>query len=448
MGGLGSITLNSLTEESYDSFSFDESVCGILFDYGLRTDVFDDYAIADEYFSNNQVVLINNIEEAVAYGITENGVMNGVPYYHIKQYYDYIGEDHKLYVSFANCIIRSNGSMIPDFSQIQYMQQMAKGEIYQVGVWTEQNIWNKTDGVYGFTQLLGELQAQGNELAGQMGVPSNSASPLSIILNCCTSSLYGDTNARKKVEFKKLPNCISLDFPKVMVVLGQNGTDEVHKMQLQNVNYTPVGMIGMVLACCTTVPAEESIGALLYCDLNKGDNFQNPELGFGDLTDEISENNYNSIEVVNQIRRNVISLSGYVLPTTYKAKEASVFLSNDQTLSDGDYKCLANNRIIHKLRRIIKSVMLPYVEGNVEINPATGRIAVHEAALITNALNDSVDTILINNNGQSQIGGRIIEVDLENNILETDCVNIDVRLVPISSSAVIHFNESFEIEQQ
>ena len=98
-------------------------------------------------------------------------------------------------------------------------------------------------------------------------------------------------------------------------------------------------------------------------------------------------------------------MAGYVLPTTYKAKEAAVYLSNDQCLSEGDYKSLANNRVIHKLRRIIKSVMLPYVEGNVEMDPNTGKIAVYDAA-----------------------------------------INIDVRLVPASSSDIINFRETYEIE--
>ena len=446
MAGLGTITLDSLKNTSYDSFSFDESICGILFDYGLRTAVFDDYPVAESFFKDNQVQLINNLEEAEKMGLLENGFMNGIPHYHIKQYYDFVGEDHKLYISFASCISYLNGNVIPDFSQIQYMQQEAKGEIYQVGVWTEQCIWCDNDGEYGFTQLLGELQTQGETLCGIRNTPSNSASALSVILNCCTSCLYGDNSSRKKVSFKTLPNAISLDFHKVMVVLGQNGTDEVHQMQLQNINYTPVGMIGFALACCTMVPAEESIGSLLYCNLNKDDNFQSPELGFGDLTDNIKDNDYNSIENVNQIRRNIISMAGYVLPTTYKAKEAAVYLSNDQCLSEGDYKSLANNRVIHKLRRIIKSVMLPYVEGNVEMDPNTGKIAVYDAALITNALNERADAVLVNSKGQAQVSGRIIEVDLDSNILENDSINIDVRLVPASSSDIINFRETYEIE--
>ena len=205
-------------------------------------------------------------------------------------------------------------------------------------------------------------------------------------------------------------------------------------------------MIGFALACCTMVPAEESIGSLLYCNLNKDDNFQSPELGFGDLTDNIKDNDYSSIEDVNQIRRNIISMAGYVLPTTYKAKEAAVYLSNDQCLSEGDYKSLANNRVIHKLRRIIKSVMLPYVEGNVEMDPNTGKIAVYDAALITNALNERADAVLVNSKGQAQVSGRIIEVDLDSNILENDSINIDVRLVPASSSDIINFRETYEIE--
>ena len=90
--------------------------------------------------------------------------------------------------------------------------------------------------------------------------------------------------------------------------------------------------------------------------------------------------------------------------------------------------------------------MLPYVEGNVEMDPNTGKIAVYDAALITNALNERADAVLVNSKGQAQVSGRIIEVDLDSNILENDSINIDVRLVPASSSDIINFRETYEIE--
>ena len=443
MAGLGSIILNSLTDSSYDSTSYDESICGILFDCGKRDEPFERFPVIEKYFGDGQTVLINNMSEAVQYGIEDNDFLSGVVYYHLKSYYEYVGKDYPLYVCIANCI----GSSGPDFTCIEDIQREAKGRIFQLGIWTEQCIWNSVDGEIGFTGLLGHLQSMADILCGKIGEVSNSVSPLNIIVSPCTSCLDGDDNVVKKLNHRLLPNALDLEFTKIMVLLGQNGTDEVHQIQSSCVNYTPVGSIGFALACCTLNPAEESIGSVTLSDLNKNDGYQYPELGFGYLGSDIEESNYNTLAKLNRIRRNIISTKGYVLPTIYKAKEAGVFFSNDQTLSEGDYKCLTNNRIIHKCRRLIKVVMLPYTEESLNLNPSTGGLATADAAMIRSEIIESIDKGLMNSEGQAQIGGKLIDIDLDNNVLETDRINIDVRLVSLTSSSVIDFRESYSISE-
>ena len=121
MSGLGNITLSQLNLQNA-AFSFDESVCGMLFDYGMYSDLFEDNVQMENYFGNNQVQLIHNLGEIEEMGL-DGEFMNGVPYYHITQFYNYVGKDADLYVMFSNCLNDKN----PNFEAIQIIQQAANG---------------------------------------------------------------------------------------------------------------------------------------------------------------------------------------------------------------------------------------------------------------------------------------------------------------------------------
>lgn len=446
MTGLSSLTLNTIERTSYINISFDEGVNAMLFDYGMRTDVFGDYPIAYHFFGKGQVQKVTCLSDAVALGITEGGVMGGVPYYHIERYYSFIGQDKPLYVMFADCLRMVGHTMKPDFSAMADIQLMAKGEVYQMGVWTEQQVWKRSDdGGYAFTELLGNIQSCAEMFSGHTGITRDSASAASVILFANTASLYGDSSNTLKVDYKKLPYALSLNFPKVSLVLGQNGTDKVHSMQRGNVNKCPVGLMGAVLGCLTLASAEESIGSLQTMDLNKNDDFNDVELGFGSISADGSSDDFGRIDGINDVRRNVIAQNGYIFPTAYRPKEASYFLCNDQTLSTGDYGSIANNRVIHKCQRIIRSIMLPYVESNIDIDLTTGKMSAADATILQNEITQALGNNLVNQRGQQQTNGCYIDINTDVNILLTDSVEIDVSLFPADSSPVINFMEQYKI---
>ena len=109
MPGLGNVTLSNLNLLNA-TFSFDESICGMLFDFCLYSSPFEDHVQLESFFGGNQVQLIRNLDDIEEMGLYDE-FMGGVPYYHIKQFYDYIGADADLYVMFANCIYNNK----PDF---------------------------------------------------------------------------------------------------------------------------------------------------------------------------------------------------------------------------------------------------------------------------------------------------------------------------------------------
>ena len=434
MAGLGFVTVdNRITYENY-GISTDENKCGMLFDYGLRSDPFGGFQSIKDNFGNRQIALLTCLEDAEELGINSN-FLNGVPYYHISQFFDYIGHNADLYIMFADC---SQG-----FDAIQDFQYGVDGKLFQLGVWTEKCLWtNDTDNNYQFTSLIKDLQIEAEVLGGRVGMINEAVMPLSIVLCANTAMLENDASHNKRVRFRDLPNGIDLNCPKVSVVLGQNGTNEVHNMQLQNTGYCPVGFLGLAMACLYLATAEINIGEVRSFNLNKNNTINNAELGFGSVSANIVINDYTPISEIIRSRANTISKNGYILPTTYNGKEAEVFFSNDQTMSDGDYSQISLNRIMNKCRRIIRGALLPYLNSTVYLS-STGGLTDSMVAVLTNEIINKLDAIMVSKDqGNPQILGRDVLIDTEQDILANDGIEIEISIIPANTSEIINATET------
>lgn len=397
--------------------STDESIGGMLFDISGFQDPFTEYPLIAHNFKGEQVQCIYNMEDAKLLGIENDGFLNGLLYYHVSQFYDFVGGEQRLYVVLADC---SDGWDI-----LQSMHQQTSGKMFQIGVWTSQPIWSRNgDGSLGFTGLITDLQAQADEICGRVGQRTYTTVPLNLVL--FGNSNYADGIA---VSFKELPNALVLDCPKVSVVLAQNGSEEVHKMQESNPNQAPVSAMGITMACLAVCGAEESIGSIQKCDLNKNENFRFPEYGFG--------KRYANLTDVNRIWANTIISNGYIIPVDYEGIEASYFLSNDQTLSTGDYASIANNRVMHKCRRAVSTALIPYINSHHIYSPGTKTISVTSIAIMTDAINTILGHTMRNRSGQEQIGGRSITFLENSDILETDEVALKLSVNPVNYSGYI-----------
>ena len=204
--------------------------------------------------------------------------------------------------------------------------------------------------------------------------------------------------------------------PKISILLGQDGTEKVHQMQDNNYKKCPVGFIGLAMACCYLAPAEESIG---YVD------------------------NYNPIDKICFTRANILSLNGYILPTRYRAKEACLYFSNDQTLSERDYQTLALNRVIHKCKRVVRAVLLPFINSNILIDPTTGKISPTSITMFTNMILNALDQKLVNTRGQQQIKDRFVDIDDEQNVIDTDEIRISYSVIPANTNSQINLEELY-----
>lgn len=395
----------------------DESIGAMLFDTSGFDNPFESYPLLYHNFKDGTVQSIRNMDDAELLGIGNDGFLNGILYYHLSQFYDFIGASHPLYVAIADC---SKG-----WEVLQSMQQQAGGRIFQIGVWTSQPIWRlKDDASLGFTSLITDLQVQANEINGKVGASTHTMVPLSIIL--CGNGNYVDGG---QVNYKNLPDAIELNCPKVSVALVQDGTEEVHKMQESNPLKAPVSSLGLIMACLALCGAEESIASLDKCDLNKNEGFHNPEWGIG--------KDHTPMENVHRVWANTVSSRGYIIPVDYEGMEASYFLSSDQTLCEGDFSSIANNRVMHKCRRAACTALIPYMNSNHVYDPGTHNISTTSIAIITDAINTLLDSVMNNKKGKGQIDGRVVTFLENDEMLDNDSISIKLDIKPVNYSGFI-----------
>lgn len=397
----------------------------MLFDISGFTNPFDGFSLLHSSFGNNKVQCIKNMDDAYLLGIENNDFLNGLLYYHLAQFYDYVGGNQTLYIVLADC---SKG-----WDVIENMQRETNGRIFQVGVWTSQPIWRfKEDGTMGFTPLITDLQAQADEINGKVGISTHTMVPLSIVL--CGNTNYVDGQS---FSYKKLPDALELECPKVSVPILQNGTDEVKSMQHSLPLQAPVSSLGVIMACLALCGAEESIASVQKCDLNKNETFNNPEWGFGTDGTPISK--------VHRLWANIISSRGYIVPIDYEELEASCFLSSDQTLSEGDFSTIANNRVMHKCRRAACTATIPYVNSNHIFIPGSNNISPTSIAMITDSINTLLDSVMRNKQGQKQIDGRVVTFLENEDMLENDTLTIKLNIKPVNYSGYISEGFSHDI---
>lgn len=422
--GIGYITTGTFNNSAEQiTLSTDESVCGLLFDLTYFQNPFDDYPLIQQFFDNEETHVINNMTEAAMYGLTDNQFMNGVPYYHIKAFYDYVGSDAPLYLCFA-----SDGK---EWSAIERMQMASNGKIFQIGVWTAQCIWNVANNQIGFTDLCGNLESAAEELTGRVGDKAMLVSPLSVIVSPNT------TISKSEAALYEIPSALDLNFPKVSVCLVQNGTEAVHAIQKKNPFNAPVGSIGVLMACLHLAYAEECIGYVKKFNLNKNDDFENAEIYFG--------GSYIGVDDIAYLVGNYVALNGYILPCTYSGKEAEVFFSGDPTLSDGDYNTIANNRIMHKCRRCVCSTLLPYIHANLLLDAASGGLSETSKSALTTAITDNLDSLMKNEQGQLQIDGCSVSVSESEDILNTDSISISLSIGLVNYNKVINEQDDYDV---
>lgn len=443
--GLGNVFIKDIDGNiPYNSYSGNEKISGLLFDVSMQPTLFTaGYGLNNaSKLKLNDVLYITNRKSSIKdFGIIERvdcaegdenteNFMYGIPAYHIREFFRMSGNvdgNGKLYVMFADCST--------DWDSIEVMQRIAGGIINQLGIWTEQPLW-KLNGAAEKYNL--NVVKTVNEKAILMAEQNQ---PLSIILSANPSNTGTATTEGKQVNLNKIPTCIC-DSSRTSVIFGQARNETVSLMQLRNTNNTPAGFLGCVMGAIAKANVHESVAWVKQFNLFSED-FQDIELGFGDINldandDLVSTNLYESLSPV---LLDELDDKGYMFPIKYAGKENGIFISKDQTCSNGDFRTIARNRTINKSRRAVREVLLPYVNSPLLVNPATGFLA---ASKIT-AFKTLVGDVLAKMKTAGEISGYAVNIDANQNVLVDDTLRIGYVLVPVGVATKIYVEEGLSL---
>ncbi|MDR2002679.1 MAG: DUF2586 family protein [Prevotella sp.] len=421
-----------------------EKATGILFDVSLQPALFTSgYGLNNAGKLNiNDILYITNFKSAVKdFGIIERvttteeeennqNFLHGIPAYHIKEFFRMssgVDSYGKLYVMFADCSV--------NWDAVEVMQRASGGIINQLGIWTQQPIWilNGAADKYNLNLVKG-LNDKAVSLAGQN-------QPLSLILCPNTSNTGANTTEGKQVNLNKIPRCIC-DSSRISIIFGQAGNKSVSMMQKRNVNNSPVGFLGAMMGAIARANVQESVAWVKLFNLFN-DSFQEIELGFGDinLTGEDEFVSLNQYESLSPVLLDDLDDKGYIFPIKYAGRENGIYISKDQTCSNGDFRTIARNRTINKSRRAVREALLPYVNSPLMVNPATGFLA---ASKIT-AFKTLIGDILAKMQAAQEISGYAVNIDPNQNVLVNDTLKIAYVIVPVGVAVKIYVEEGLSL---
>ena len=215
------------------------------------------------------------------------------------------------------------------------------------------------------------------------------------------------------------------------------------------------------MAVLSVAPAQESIAYV--SNYNVAAVIPEAELGFGDLTVTSATEgegasavttyswatsvSYTNIKTLGYTKRNTkLHQKGYIFIMNYDGLEGGMFFSSDQTLdAASDYRTIARCRVMHKSRRVVRRALLPYVNSTIELDASTGTLAADDIAKFQNLVLEALDANMVSpvDGRTPQISGRQCTIDENQNVLETDELRIDYRLVPLGLVSGIYVTEGF-----
>lgn len=428
----------------FSGVSGGERITGLLFDVSLQPDLF-----TGGYGKNNvtklklnDVVYITSYKSAIKdFGIIERvetveddeanvNFLHGIPAYHIREFFRMSGNvdgNGKLYVMFADCSVT--------WDAIDTMQRVAGGTINQLGVWTEQPLWKFNGEVENYNLNIVKT------LNGKAVAMAEQHQPLSLVLSANPSNTGGSTADGNQIDLNKIPTAIC-ESSRISVIFGQAHSSKIYTMQKRNKNVTPVGFLGAMMGAIAKANVQESVAWVKQFNLFD-DNFQDIELGFGDvnLTIEDELTSLNLYESLSPVLLDDLDEKGYIFPIKYAGRENGIYISKDQTCSVGDYRTIARNRTINKSRRAVRAALLPYVNSPLMVNPATGFLAPSKITAFKTLIGD----ILAKMQAAQEISGYAVNIDPNQNVLVNDTLRISYVIVPIGVATRIYVEEGLSL---
>ena len=201
--------------------------------------------------------------------------------------------------------------------------------------------------------------------------------------------------------------------------------------------------MGAVIGAIAKAIVHESIACVKQFNLFT-DDFQEIELGFGDISLDEAEEHFISLNRYESLSPSLLDElddKGYIFPIKYAGRENGIYISKDRTCSTGDFRTIARNRTINKSRRAVRAALLPYVNSPLMVNPSTGFLAPSKITAFKTLIGD----ILAKMQAAQEISGYAVTIDPNQNVLVDDTLRISYVLVPVGVAVGIYVEEGLSL---
>lgn len=356
-------------------------------------------------WDENKINLITSLQEAEdVLGITKTN--NPLAYAHIHDFYALAGNGTKFYLTLlANEWLShySNAGALLDSLKDQIPE-----EVRLVGI-------SPADGqaamTMGIRQSVINFISTANNFAQERSLAYK---PTSVILD-------GFSIDMSESSYRSLKGAGEMKYVSVVLshtsALLDNNIDFNHDLN---------ACVGLVLGKLAKTPVQRNIGRVRD----------------GDVMSSVAYLNTDLIEVVPNTKLQELHDKGYIFLRKHTGL-AGYYFNDDTTCTPAtsDFNSIARVRVIEKARRIVRTVLLPYLLDEVEIDPETGRLSASFVKEMQATVENALDLQMTANN---EIVSNRCTIDPRQNVLATNRIDVLVKLIPFGYAKQIEVTLSFE----
>lgn len=347
------------------------------------------------FSDTNNIMAVSSIELAEKLGIKADA-----PQWHIKVLHYQLSEIYRMNPSISLYVGIYKSATTNTFREVKAMQNYAAGELRQIAVYNPTKALSAEDTT--------ALQAMATALESE-------DTPLSILYAATVS------NSTELVDFSGIGK------KNVSVVISQGGSGLGADLYLDSLNssHSSVTTVGNCLGILSSAKVNESIAWVQRYPSG----IDLPALCDGTLMRDLDKAVVESLDTKH-----------YLFLTTYSGLTGS-FYNDNYTLDEGisDYAYIDRVRTMDKAVRGIRTYVLPLLGGNIFIEPSTGQLATLSISTLLSAAQIPLDEM----ETKGEISGLKVEIDPNQNVLATSCVNFVIKQVPTGIMRHVKVNIGF-----
>jgi hypothetical protein len=368
--------------------------------------IFQNSALPSGFTALERIKRIYSLAYAESLGITED--LFPVEHYHLSEFFRLSDKfDNSVWIDVG---IYDIGTGLFDGSEIQLMQDNARGELRQVGVFLQDPF--ATSFVTGADTVAESLNADGY--------------PTSVYLAADFASLATPTDLR------------SLNKKWVSTIIAQDGNGDGNALFVSE-GYS-ITALGAVLAGTAFAKVHERIGYVGKIDFSGVTELQTLAICDGTLVEDLED-----------VQIDQFNNYGYTL-MVYRRRDGSYIYTDAVTASDGnsDFKEQRFNRTMGKSKRRILEELAPLQNAPLYVNAKTGQLTEQTIQVFDAEVRAALGTLATNQEisidpDTGRIPKKSVSIDPNQNVLSTNKVNIGAKIVPVGSAGEIDVDLSFAL---